>query len=74
MFYIPIVESMRSPMLVIVLFASASIGCPLGMPSAARAQSAQTTLRELEELRRLLQQQQQTISDLQKRLQELQGQ
>jgi DNA-binding CsgD family transcriptional regulator len=60
-------------MLVIVLFASASIGCPLGMPSAARAQSAQTTLRELEELRRLLQQQQ-TISDLQKRLQELQGQ
>jgi hypothetical protein len=44
------------------------------MPSAARAQSAQTTLRELEELRRLLQQQQQTISDLQKRLQELQGQ
>jgi DNA-binding CsgD family transcriptional regulator len=62
-------------MLVIVLFASASIGCPLGMPSAARAQSAQTTLRELEELRRLLQQQQQqTISDLQKRLQELQGQ
>ena len=65
---------MRGPVLRSLLLTAASCGCMVAMQPVAQAQQASATQKELDDMRRLLQQQQQTIDDLQRRMQEMQGQ